>query len=160
MSDDDTKTTRRELAARIAMGAGVLLAYGTLAVQGLLFLFPRRTRPPTQRIFVGLLSDFGAGEVKTLHDLEGKAVLVQRSGEGLRAFSSVCPHLGCQVHWQQEEGRFLCPCHRGVFNPDGVAISGPPADASQSLGEVPVEVDQASGVIYLEVRLPEKGVTV
>lgn len=155
---DSTDTSRRELFTRVAMGAGLVLAYGTLAVQGLLFLLPQRRKPPTQRIFVGLRDDFQPGTVRTLHDLEGKAILVRRTEAGLRAFSSVCPHLGCQVHWQQEEGRFLCPCHRGLFDEEGVAFAGPPADAGQRLAEVPLEVDEASGVVYLEVRVPEKGV--
>jgi Rieske Fe-S protein len=152
------KTTRRELGSRAAMGVGLLLAYGTLAVQGLLFLMPRRRKPPTQRIFVGSLSQFSPDEVRTLHDLEGRAILVRRTAEGLEAFSSVCPHLGCQVHWQPEERTFLCPCHRGVFTADGEAIAGPPADAGQRLSQVPLTVDADSGAVYLEVRVPGKGV--
>ena len=45
------------------------------------------------------------------------------------AYSSTCPHLGCRVHWESEEGNFFCPCHRGVFDERGVGVSGPPADA-------------------------------
>ena len=52
----------------------------------------------------------------------------------------------------QQEQRFFCPCHRGVFDPNGVAVSGPPADAGQSLSSIPLEVDEKSGVIYIEVR--------
>jgi hypothetical protein len=40
----------------------------------------------------------------------------------------------------------------GIFDPEGRGISGPPGDAGQSLAPVPVEVDQDSGVVYLEVE--------
>lgn len=158
MSDDEG-TTRRELLLRGAMTGGLALAYGTLAVQGVLFLLPRGDEEPTQRIFVGLLSDFAPGRVRALQDPEGRTILVRRDEDGLTAYSSVCPHLGCQVHWQAEEERFLCPCHRGLFDEEGVAYAGPPGDAGQRLAEVPLEVDEASGTVYLEVAVPKGEVT-
>lgn len=147
-------TSRREALAKLAMGGGLAAAYGLLAVEGLLFLVPRRTEAPTRLIFIGRLDDFPAGEVRTVHDLEGRAILIRRTPEGLVAFSSVCPHLGCQVHWQPDENRFLCPCHRGLFDEQGVAYGGPPGDAGQRLAEVPLEVD--GGVVYLEVPITER----
>jgi succinate dehydrogenase / fumarate reductase iron-sulfur subunit len=150
----DERTSRRELLARVAMGGGVVAAYGVLAVEGLLFLVPRRTAPPTRLIFIGRLDDFPPGEVKTVHDLEGRAILIRRTQEGLVAFSSVCPHLGCQVHWEPDENRFFCPCHRGEFDEQGVAYGGPPGDAGQKLADVPLQVE--GGVVYLEVPATEK----
>lgn len=147
--------TRRELLVKFAMGGGLVAAYGTLAAEGLLFLAPERGAAPTQRIFLGRLDDFVPGSVETVHDLEGRAILIRRTAEGLTAFSSVCPHLGCQVHWQADENRFLCPCHRGLFDAEGVAYDGPPGDAGQRLAEVPLDVDEESGVVYLEVKAPE-----
>lgn len=165
MNDDDRsdarsagqeeRTSRRELLAKVAMGGGVAAAYGLLAVEGLLFLVPRRTAPPTRPIFIGRLADFPPGEVKTVHDLEGRAILIRRTPEGLQAFSSVCPHLGCQVHWEEDEERFFCPCHRGLFDAEGVAYGGPPGDAGQELARVPLRVD--GGVVYMEVRVQKKG---
>ena len=40
-------------------------------------------------------------------------------------FSSTCTHLGCGVRWEEEEKRFLCPCHGGIFDSDGRPVSGP-----------------------------------
>lgn len=154
MSDHEG-TSRRELLLRGAMTGGLVLAYGTLAAQGVLFLLPRGRGAPTQKIFVGLLADFAPGEVRTLHDPTGGTILVRRGDAGLQAFSSVCPHLGCQVHWQEDEDRFLCPCHRGLFDAEGVAYAGPPAEANQRLAAVPLEVDAASGTVYMEVPVPE-----
>lgn len=40
--------------------------------------------------------------------------------------SSTCPHLGCPINWHTDGHRFQCPCHGGVFSPDGTKVSGPP----------------------------------
>nr|MBC8425653.1 Rieske 2Fe-2S domain-containing protein [bacterium] len=66
-------------------------------------------------------------------------------------------HLGCQVYWEEDNNRFFCPCHSGVFDPQGIAIAGPPADAGQRLAEVPLKVDQVAGVLYLEVQATKGG---
>jgi Rieske Fe-S protein len=44
----------------------------------------------------------------------------------VRAFSATCTHLGCQVHWDLDGRRFLCPCHGGAYDVDGRVIAGPP----------------------------------
>lgn len=144
--------TRRGALASGLMGISLVAAYGTLGVQGLLFLLPERLRPRTRLLFAGQIADYPINGVRSVMDLEGRPVLVRRTTAGFTAFSSTCPHLGCKVHWQSEEGSFFCPCHRGVFDANGVGISGPPADAGQSLAEVAMKVDEEAGVVYLEVR--------
>lgn len=65
------------------------------------------------------------------------------------ALSSTCPHLGCQVQWQPQHGRFLCPCHNGAFDASGRAIQGPPADAGQFLSSFPLKIEE--GLLLIEV---------
>lgn len=134
------------------MGIGLLSSYGMFAVQGLLFLLPQRLKAPTRRLFAGQLDRFTIGEFHGVLDLQGNEILVKRDQQGLRAFNSTCPHLGCRVHWEADRQRFFCPCHNGVFNADGVATEGPPAAAGQSLAQVPLDIDKQSGVVYLEVK--------
>ena len=144
--------TRRDWLALLLMGVGLAVSYGTLALQGIMFLLPRRVRPRTRRLFAGQVAQYKIGSVQSFFDLQGNEILVRRSNLGLQAFSSTCPHLGCRVHWEAEKQRFFCPCHNGVFNADGVAISGPPAAAGQSLSRIPLEMDERTGVVYLEVK--------
>lgn len=40
--------------------------------------------------------------------------------------SNICTHLGCPVHWAEEEARYFCPCHGGVFDIEGRVLAGPP----------------------------------
>ncbi len=153
MADETSgKLSRRDWLAYAAMGIGLVLSYGTLAVQAVLFLLPKRLKSKTRPLFAGTISQFKVGEVQTLRDLEGNQILVKRQPAGFQAYSSTCPHLGCKVHWEADKQRFLCPCHNGVFDADGAPVSGPPADAGQHLIEVPLRVDEQSGVIYLEVK--------
>ncbi len=151
MSDNDRKS-RREFLASVFAGIGVLASYSLLAGEGLMFLLPGSGKAKTRKIFAGQIDQFEPGAVRTFYDISGNEILLRRSAEGFQAFDSTCPHLGCKVRWQKEKNRFHCPCHNGVFNPDGIAISGPPGDAGQKLTSIPVEVDEKSGVIYLEVR--------
>lgn len=150
--DEVTQTSRRDWLAAIFMAVGLAVSYGMLVIQGILFLLPERLKPRTRRLFAGQIDQFARGEVRTFHDLQGNEILVKLGDAGFQAFSSVCPHLGCRVHWEADKQRFFCPCHNGVFNADGIAIAGPPAAAGQSLFPVTLDVDQASGVVYLEVK--------
>lgn len=140
----------------MAMGIGLIASYGLFAIEGFLFLLPQRLRPPTRRLFAGQIDQFQMGALQAVLDLQGNEILVKRDAQGLRAFNATCPHLGCRVHWEADKKRFFCPCHNGVFNADGVATEGPPAAAGQNLATVPLEVDEKSGVVYLEVKEAKK----
>lgn len=37
----------------------------------------------------------------------------------IRAFNSVCPHMGCQIQSREASQGFVCPCHRAAFGLDG-----------------------------------------
>jgi len=53
------------------------------------------------------------------------------------AFSTKCPHLGCNVHWSAENGEFRCPCHNSRFAIDGHVLGGP---APRGLDTLPVRI--------------------
>jgi menaquinol-cytochrome c reductase iron-sulfur subunit len=42
------------------------------------------------------------------------------------AMSHRCMHLGCPVRFVEAAGRFICPCHGGVYNFRGEVDGGPP----------------------------------
>jgi cytochrome b6-f complex iron-sulfur subunit len=88
----------------------------------------------------------------------GAHVVIARQGAGesaddFVALSSVCPHLGCQVHWEPQHDRFFCPCHNGAFDPQGQATEGPPAKAGQSLNRFPLQVEHR--LLYILVPMSE-----
>jgi Rieske Fe-S protein len=149
----EKKLSRRGWLASLLMAVGLGASYSVLAVQGILFLLPRRTGVKTRSLFAGQVNQLGIGGVRRFFDLEGNEILIRRKSETeFTAFSSTCPHLGCKVRWEEAEERYFCPCHQGVFSADGVAVSGPPADGEQNLLHVPLQIDEEAGVIYVEVK--------
>lgn len=78
-------------------------------------------------------------------DQEELSVYVQtENGRDFIAMSNICTHLGCRVRWVGDEQIFFCPCHNGVFGPDGEVLDGPPP-APLDRYEVRVE----EGQIYI-----------
>ena len=59
-----------------------------------------------------------------------------RQGRSVRALSTVCPHAGCAVDWDQAGGAFVCPCHDSRFALDGTRRSGPSPRAMDALDVV------------------------
>ncbi len=57
---------------------------------------------------------------------EISAYVLTEDGRDYIAMSNVCTHLGCRVRWVDDEGKFFCPCHNGVFDRQGNVLSGPP----------------------------------
>lgn len=154
---EETKgNSRREFLSKIFVVLGVGLCYGLFAIEGLFFITPRKRKTPRIQIYAGRLDNYKVGTVQTFYDLEGNEIMIKRDDSGLKAYSSVCPHLGCRVHWEEDKNEFFCPCHKGVFASNGVAISGPPADAGQSLKEIPIEIDEANNIVYIEVNKPRR----
>ena len=82
----------------------------------------------------------------------GSCWLVKSEGDGkVRAFSTVCPHLGCGVDWNDEQRRFVCPCHDSFFSADGKAMTGP---SPRDLDELDVSVESAEvKVVYRRFRV-------
>jgi Rieske Fe-S protein len=53
------------------------------------------------------------------------AVFLEKRGDEIVAFSTVCPHLGCGVDWVGGTGSFACPCHESAFGKNGDVTGGP-----------------------------------
>ncbi len=137
--------------------ASLTVTYGTITAYALGFIFPSRRPSKPLRIFIGFSNEIGVGESKSLTLPSGDQMIVSNTGSinpntgtPFLGFSNRCPHLGCRVHWDRKEHQFFCPCHQGVFDPTGVAVSGPPAKAGQKLKPYAIEMDGASMYAVVE----------
>lgn len=87
------------------------------------------------------ISEIEPGKGKTV-DLGGTKAAVFNEQGNAKAFSSVCPHLGCDVEWNDSESTWDCPCHGSRFEANGALKSGP---ARRGLD--PIEVSVENGEI-------------
>ena len=152
-SNDATRTDRRGFLSLGAMVAGLMSGYGALAAIAGRFLYPARPAV-RQWMFVARSKEIALGESLLYESPSGERINITRKTEDgeasdFVALSSVCPHLGCQVHWEAQNDRYFCPCHNGIFDPEGVGTGGPPGDAGQVLPRY--EVDVQNDLLYLRV---------
>jgi cytochrome b6-f complex iron-sulfur subunit len=146
---------RRSFLSGLGMVGGLISGYGALAALAGRYLFPARP-PEKQWMFVAPLREIEEGASIAYQAPNGQHVVITRlRNEGtvadFIALSSVCPHLGCQVHWETQNSRFFCPCHNGTFDPQGNATGGPPFVAGQKLSRFPLQIE--NGLLYIEVPL-------
>ena len=136
---DDPRTDRRGLLRAFAAVGGAV-GCGALAVPTVRFLVaptqggagagrwirtvPLDSLPEGEPRRVSLVADHR--DAWTLEkDVELGAAWLVRRGDGVSAWSTVCPHLGCAVDRASGGPGFYCPCHDSGFDPDGRRLNGP-----------------------------------
>jgi cytochrome b6-f complex iron-sulfur subunit len=158
-SAGEESVSRRDLLATgtsLAMAGGLLAGYGTLVAMAGRFLLFSGTGGTIQA-FVAVADELPPGGDRAFTTPEGTQIVVtRRSGattpataDQFLALSSICPHLGCRVHWEPQNDRFFCPCHNGAFDADGNATEGPPKSAGQRLKSYKLTVE--GGLLFVEV---------
>lgn len=155
-TNEEVVPERRSFFGRLSsvvMAFGMTLGYGLFGWTIGRFMYPNGGSNK-QWQYVGRLADIARGESLTYVSPAGQRIVVTRLKAddhvgSFIAMSSVCPHLGCQVHWETAGNRFFCPCHNGAFDLIGQPLSGPPKTASQSLPRYPLEVKR--GLLFIEV---------
>ncbi len=151
---------RRGFISSAAMVGGLAAGYGTMGVYAVRYLYPAGPQRK-EWLFVTELAAMRSGDSLDFEDPTGAKIAITRHKDDAGdetdfiALSSVCPHLGCKVHWQPNENRFFCPCHNGVFNEQGVGIDGPPV--GQSLAHYKLDTDDNRVMLFIEVPIERLG---
>ena len=137
--------------------ASLAATYGLFSSYSLKFIFPERKPPRLRRVFLAFVSDISQGESRSILMPSGDQLLLSNTrnigaetGNSFVAFSNSCPHLGCKVFWEAQQERFICPCHQGIFDAEGKAVSGPPAQSGKDLRNYSVEVQGNSIYALIE----------
>jgi len=159
-SDNESRRGFLEHAATVAMGGGLVAGYGAFACYATRYLYPTDAGKSISQ-FVCTLDQLKVGESLPFTMPSGAKVVVARQAEGdsadaFIALSSICPHLGCKVHWEANNDRFFCPCHNGAFDAEGAPTEGPPAAANQHLTRFPLSVEDN----LLMIQVPVESITV
>lgn len=154
----------------LATGATAIMAAGLASGYGMFFAMAGRYFYPTGAnrawIFVANAASINPGDSIPFQSPVGVSVMITRlaeestpnlepTAESFLALSSICPHLGCRVHWEASNNRFFCPCHNGVFDPNGKATGGPPAADGQDLPHYGLQV--VDGALYIEMPISSIG---
>jgi cytochrome b6-f complex iron-sulfur subunit len=74
-------------------------------------------------------------------------VWLSNTDQGLKALYKVCPHLGCLYGWNDQEFKFICPCHGSQYEADGDYILGP---APRSLDFFVIRIEDEDGNVLAE----------
>jgi cytochrome b6-f complex iron-sulfur subunit len=141
---------RRSFVVRVLMASGlgsVAIALSSIAVR---FVYPMRGLRRVRRVFLAPASDLSPRRGKLFGLPGGASALVLDTGSEIVALSEVCPHLGCKVHYSASDRRFVCPCHNGVFDLQGKALSGPPADEGKDLKRY--AVSRVGDNLFIEIE--------
>jgi len=165
--NENSECNRRSflsLGATTAMAAGLAGGYGMFFAMAGRYFYPSGANKAW--IFVSDAASIKPGDSIPFQSPTGVSVMITRqsdestpstepTAESFLALSSICPHLGCRVHWESSNNRFFCPCHNGVFDPNGIATGGPPAADGQDLPHYSLQV--VDGALYIEMTLTSIG---
>lgn len=150
---------RTFLMAGTCVAGGLVASYGTLATMAGRFLYPAEDDSVGWQ-FVVAVDELRTGQSLEYTSPAGAKVVIARQSaqdeaDAFMALSGICPHLGCQVHWEPHNDRFFCPCHNGVFDPQGRPTEGPPAVANQQLTRFRLKVED--GLLFVLAPLRSIG---
>jgi cytochrome b6-f complex iron-sulfur subunit len=150
MAQTTQQQTRRGMLARLMMAAGLTAGGGVVAWIAARYVTPLKAIRNRRQIYLAPVKDVPAGKGRKFGLPGGATALVTQVQGEVVALSDVCPHLGCKVHFEPDRGQFVCPCHNGIFDSNGVAISGPPAEQGKNLQRY--DVKQVGDNIFLEIE--------
>lgn len=170
---------RRELLEWVSRGlaAGIAAVVGIPGVRYFLDGVPSESAGKSEFTRLIRLSDLSPGrptivpvigrkqDAWTCHDQQtiGRVWLVREESDSdgeftVRAMSSVCPHMGCQLQAQSGCKGFVCPCHRAAFGVDGTRLpdprSGDRNHAPRDLDRLDCRLvqDEGDGDQWIEVK--------
>jgi menaquinol-cytochrome c reductase iron-sulfur subunit len=86
------------------------------------------------------------------HDVPIGSVYLRRdTTDGkVKALSTICPHAGCFVNFDQQASEFKCPCHNSFFKLDGAIIQ--PSPSPRKMDCLKVKEENKSGTTEILVK--------
>jgi len=157
VNQGDRTEDRRSMLSSLFMAGGLTAGYGCWLAYAARFFVPGETLPKSW-LYVAKVHEISKGSSIHYTSPAGETVIVTRLGDSgevddFIALSNVCPHLGCRVHWDSLQDRFICPCHNGQFDRTGLPLAGPPKQANQRLKRYPLKIEKGLLFIYVPIRL-------
>ena len=105
---------------------------------------PKSNSAPKQLLEAGPADSFAINTVSAF--MGGRFYLARMADGGFIALSLRCTHLGCSIAWEQEQKRFICPCHSSSFDISGEVLNPP---AARALDYYPVMIE--NGIVKVDI---------
>jgi cytochrome b6-f complex iron-sulfur subunit len=125
------------------------LGFLTVSLAGVTFLFAMPRFKEGE--FGGVYTAGKVSDLPTIgsapENLPKVKLWLSNSEQGVSAIYKVCTHLGCLYNWNNQEGKFLCPCHGSQFQLNGEYIRGP---APRSLDRFIIQIVDQQGNVLVE----------
>jgi cytochrome b6-f complex iron-sulfur subunit len=130
----------------------VSLGFLSVSLGGVTYLFslPRfREGEFGGIVTVGSVTDLPEAGAPPLNFPKVKLWL-SNTDQGVVALYKVCTHLGCLYNWNNQETKFICPCHGSEFQPNGQYIRGP---APRNLDRFVIQLETPDGQVLASTDL-------
>lgn len=145
------KIDRREFFKKTGFFGLIIVGIASFLKNIFLYLSPEKKEKTYHKYLVGKKDQIEPGKAKEI-SIQGKPVFVVNQGDKFKVFSGVCTHLGCIIKWEENNNRFFCPCHAGVFDKMGDVVEGPPPTPL-----IEYQVIMEGNLVYIEVEDKKKG---
>lgn len=97
----------------------------------------------------GAVSDFEKGSMTSFRS---RRFYLHRKKDGkFLALCTSCTHLGCAINWNEEQQKFICPCHASHFDSVGNVLS-PPAPRALNVFEISIKNGKVLVDTSLEIK--------
>lgn len=128
-SQDNNEENKKKVTRREALNLAWLASMGFLFVSfsgvTILFAMPRFKEGE----FGGVVPIGSTDSIPNLNSPPENFPKVKfwltNTDQGVLALYKVCTHLGCLYSWDDQETKFICPCHGSQFTKEGEYIQGP-----------------------------------
>ena len=113
METDEQNQSRRTFLHNLGIVGALVISIGLFIKNSFTYLLPERKQKTYHKYLVSKVGEIAPGQAKEIK-LAGKPVFVTNLDNEYKVFSGVCTHIGCIVHWEEQNQRFYCPCHQGI----------------------------------------------
>jgi Rieske Fe-S protein len=91
------------------------------------------------------LLNVGSYKANTAFGLFVRRIAPGNTSQAFQCFWTICTHARCFVNYDNNQDRFLCPCHGSMFDGSGQVLQGP---AAMELERKEVEVNGVMLKVY------------
>jgi cytochrome b6-f complex iron-sulfur subunit len=138
--------SRRDFFNKAWKWLGIIAAVETIGMFAG-FMFSGKSKHialPKQLLEAGPVNSFGPNSVSAF--MGGRFYLARQKDGGFIALSLRCTHLGCSIGWEENQKRFVCPCHSSAFDITGEVLNPP---AARALDYYPVLIE--NGIVKVDI---------